>query len=186
MYRRLIAALLVAAPAAAAPGPRQDMGDWALATMPTGCMVEAVSPQGTMLTIWGFAGEPKLAFLLQNRGWGSLEDGHSYKLGLDFVGTPTAVPVDATARQNIDSDGPGFLFTVQPGGEGATHFINAFTSAPGMTITQDGRAIDTLPLAGSRGALSALARCLSERWKSAPAQADDGDNDAKAGAVSTV
>ncbi len=179
MFRRMIAALLLAAPSAAAMGQGQETGDWALARMPNGCMVEATSPQGTMLTIWGFAGQPKLAFLLQNKGWGALQDGRSYKLSLDFVGTPTAVPVDATARQNIDSDGPGFLFTVQPGGDGARSFLDAFTSAEGMRISQEGRSVDTLPLAGSRGAIGALAQCLSERWSSASAAANpsDGDDD---------
>ena len=187
MFRRMIAALLLAAPSVAAMGQGQEMGDWAIAQMPNGCMVEAVSPQGTMLSIWGFAGQPKLAFLLQNKGWNALQDGRSYKLGLDFVGTPTAVPVDATARQNIDSDGPGFLFTVQPGGDGATSFLNAFTSAKGMRISQEGRSVDTLPLAGSKGAMGALAKCLSDHWHSAAAAPDQGDDDdatpAKAAAV---
>jgi hypothetical protein len=177
MFRRMIAALLLAAPSAAAMGQGQEMGGWAIAQMPNGCMVEAVSPQGTMLSIWGFAGQPKLAFLLQNKGWGALQDGRSYKLGLDFVGTPTAMPVDATARQNIDSDGPGFLFTVQPGGDGAKSFLNAFTSAEGMRISQEGRSVDTLPLAGSRGAMGALAKCLSEHWHSTAAAPDEGDDD---------
>ena len=85
MFRRMMFALLLAAPSAAAVGQGQEMGNWAIAQMPNGCMVEAVSPQGTMLSIWGFAGQPKLAFLLQNKGWNALHDGQSYKLGLDFV-----------------------------------------------------------------------------------------------------
>jgi hypothetical protein len=183
MLRRTIFALLLAAPSAAAIGQgqssqNQQMGDWAVAQMPNGCMVEAVSPQGTMISVWGFAGQPKLAFLLQNKGWNALQDGRSYKLSLDFVGTPTAVPVNATARQNIDSDGPGFLFTVQPGGDGAKSFLSAFTSAEGMRISQDGRSFDTMPLAGSRGAIGALAKCLAEKWHSgAAAQPDDSSDD---------
>ena len=178
MFRRTIFALLLAAPSAAVIGQGQEMGDWAVAQMPNGCMVEAVSPQGTMLSIWGFAGQPRLAFLLQNKGWNALQDGRSYKLSLDFVGTPTAMPVDATARQNIDSDGPGFLFTVQPGGDGARSFLNAFTSAEGMRISQEGRSVDTLPLAGSRGAMGALAKCLAAKWHSgAAAQPDDQSDD---------
>lgn len=178
MFRRMLFALLLAAPSAAVlgqgqAGEGQQIGDWGVAQMPTGCMVEAVSPQGTMISIWGFAGQPRLAFLLQNKGWNALQDGRSYKLSLDFVGTPTALPVDATARQNIDSDGPGLLFTVQPGGDGAKSFLDAFTSAKGMRITQDGRNFDTLPLAGSRGAMGALAKCLAEKWHSAAASADD-------------
>ena len=181
MFRRMMVALLLAAPSAAAMGQSEENGDWAVAQMPNGCMVEAVSPQGTMLTVWGFAGQPKLAFLLQNKTWGALHDGQSYRLSLDFVGTPTAVPMEATARQNIDSDGPGFLFTVQPGGDGAKNFLNAFTSAEGMKISQAGRSVDTLPLTGSRRAVTALAQCLAERWSSASsAQTEQsGDDDAK-------
>jgi hypothetical protein len=155
--------------------------------MPNGCMVEAVSPQGTMLSIWGFAGQPKLAFLLQNKDWNALQDGRSYKLGLDFVGTPTAMPVDATAREHIDSDGPGFLFTVQPGGDKATSFLTAFTSAEGMRISREGRSVDTLPLAGSRGAMGALAKCLAGKWNASPAQPDSpDDSDAKAAGAAPI
>jgi hypothetical protein len=187
MFRRIVAALLLAAPSAAVMGQGEQGSDWAIAQMPNGCMVEAVSPQGTMLTIWGFAGQPKLAFLLQNKGWGALHDGQSYKLSLDFVGSPTAMPVEATARQNIDSDGPGLLFTVQPGGDGAKNFLNAFTSAEGMRINQEGRSVDTLPLAGSRRAMTALAQCLAERWSasSAPSDQSSGD-DAKPAATNPI
>jgi len=179
MFRRSLFALLLAAPSAAVMGQGQEMGDWAVAQMPNGCMVEAASPQGTMLSVWGFAGQPKLAFLLQNKGWNALQDGRSYKLSLDFVGTPTAMPVDATARQNIDSDGPGFLFTVQPGADTAKSFLTAFTSARGMRISQDGHSVDTLPLAGSRGAMGALAKCLAEKWHSGAATQpnDSGDDE---------
>ena len=167
MFRPLIAALLLAAPGAAALAQGDSEGSWGVAAMPNGCMVEAISPQGTMLSIWGFAGAPRLAFLLQNKQWGALRDGQNYKLKLEFAGMQSW-PVDATARRDIDSDGPGFLFTVQPGDQGATNFLNAFTSAKGMRISRDGRSVDTLPLDGSRGAMAALAKCLAERW-SAPA-----------------
>ena len=179
MFRRLIAALLIAAPTGAAFGQTEGMGDWALATMPNGCMVQATSPQGTMISVWGFAGQDKLAFLLQNRGW-SVRDGQAYKLSLDFVGVET-LPVNATARQNIDSDGPGFLFTLQPGARDAAGFLAAFTSARGMKISQGGQSFDTLPLAGSRTAMSSLAKCLAERWSkaAAPAAQESDDEDDK-------
>jgi hypothetical protein len=183
MFRTMIAALLIAAPFGAATGQSQDTGDWALATMPNGCMVQATSPQGTMISIWGFAGQDKLAFLLQNREW-SVRDGQTAKLNLDFVGV-RSLPVDATARQNIDSDGPGFLFTVQPGAQGATGFLAAFTSAEGMRITQNGQSFDTLPLAGSRTAMGALAKCLADRWSKASA-APAAREDEKAGAPETI
>ena len=72
MFRRSIAAFLLAVPGAAF-AQAEEMGGFGLATMPNGCMVQAVSPQGTMISIWGFAGDDKLVILLQNRGWSSLK-----------------------------------------------------------------------------------------------------------------
>lgn len=152
------------APAAAAAEPET----WGLAAMPNGCMVQAVSPGGTMLSIWGFGGQEKIAFLLQNRGWSDLREGARHDIKVDFVGM-RAWPVDATVREEIDADGPGFFFTVEPGRASGTGFLDAFASAEGMRIVQDGRDVDTLPLAGSRGAMAALARCLAEKWGGAGA-----------------
>jgi hypothetical protein len=168
MLRYVMAALLAAAPVAAASAQQQAEGQWALAAMPNGCMVQAVSPHGTMLSVWGFAGEEKLGFLLQNRGW-EVEDGAKTPLQVEFQGA-RAWPVEATARANIDSDGPGLFFTVEPGGAGSRSFLAAFTSAQGMSIRRDGMSVDTLPLDGSRVAIASLARCLADRWN-APAPA---------------
>ena len=162
MFRRLIAVFLLAAPTGAALGQAEQAGDWNLAQMTNGCMVQAVSPKGTMLSIWGFAGDDKLGFLLQNRGWESLRDGASYDLSIDFDGA--ALPVKATARSEIDSDGPGLYFTLEPGATNGKGFLDGFSTAKGMRISEEGRNFDTLSLAGSRGAMSALARCLAERW----------------------
>jgi hypothetical protein len=166
MLRYLMAALLAAAPAAAALGQSGQEGKWAIAAMPNGCMVQAVSPRGTMLSVWGFAGDEKLGFLLQNPGW-EVEDGAKTPLEVQFAG-PRSWPVEATARAHIDRDGPGLYFTVEPGGSGAHAFLAAFTSAQGMSIRRDGMSVDTLPLAGSRGAISSLAQCLADHWN-APA-----------------
>jgi hypothetical protein len=175
MFRHMVAVLLVAASPAAAAGQSDEMGGWALAQMPNGCMVQATSPQGTMLSIWAFAGEEKLAFLLQNRSWNGLADGKNYALKLDT--DAQTWPVDAIARQHIDSDGPGLLFTVQPGASTNSGFLNAFATSKGMRISQNGRSFGTLPLAGSHGAMASLAKCLAERWsKAAPVTADDEDD----------
>jgi hypothetical protein len=163
MFRHLIAAFLLAAPTGAALAQSEDTGDWALAAMPNGCMVQATSPQGTMLSIWGFAGEDKLAFLLQNREWNALRDGAHYDLKLDFLGV-RSLPVNATARREIDQDGPGFFFTVEPGGSTGTGFLDAFSTADGMRISQGGESVDTLPLDGGHLAMAALANCLADRW----------------------
>lgn len=177
MLRYMMAALLAAAPVGAASAQPDGGRGWALAAMPNGCMVQAVSPKGTMLSIWAFAGEEKLGFLLQNRGW-EVEDGKKTPLQVEFAGA-RAVPVEATARAHIDSDGPGLYFTVEPGGRGA--FLAAFTSAEGMSIRRDGASVDTLPLAGSRGAMTDLAKCLSERWNSEAPTPDEAERPAQAG-----
>jgi hypothetical protein len=165
MLRFVMAALLAAAPLGAASAQPAKTERWALAAMQGGCMVQAVSPHGTMLSIWAFAGEEKLGFLLQNRGW-EVEDGKKTALQVAFSGA-RAWPVEATARADIDSDGPGLYFTVEPGGAERGDFLAAFTSARGMSIRRDGADVDTLPLAGSRGAIASLAKCLADKWNEA-------------------
>jgi len=175
MLRYVMAAFLAAAPLGAASAQQEKTEGWALAAMPNGCMVQAVSPHGTMLSIWAFAGEEKLGFLLQNRGW-EVEDGKKTALQVEFAGAST-LPVEATARAEIDSDGPGLYFTVEPGGADRGNFLGAFTSARGMSIRRDGASVDTLSLAGSRGAISSLAKCLADRWnESGPAPAEAGES----------
>jgi hypothetical protein len=171
MLRYVMAALLAAAPLGAASAQPQKTEGWALAAMQGGCMVQAVSPHGTMLSIWAFAGEEKLGFLLQNRGW-EVEDGKKTALQVEFSGA-RRLAVEATARAEIDADGPGLYFTVEPGGADRGDFLSAFTSARGMSIRRDGADVDTLPLAGSRGAISSLAKCLADKWNEArPAPAE--------------
>jgi hypothetical protein len=133
--------------------------------------------------VWGTAGDDKLGFLLQNRGWNALRDGASYQLKLDFLGV-RSLPVEATARREIDSDGPGFYFQLQPGGTSGKAFMDAFSSAQGMRISQEGRNFDTLSLAGSEGAMASLARCLSESWADADPSAADEEPEAEAPATS--
>jgi hypothetical protein len=172
MFRRVIAAFLLAVPSGAALGQTEEVDGWAVGAMPNGCMVQAVSPHGTMLSVWAVAGDDKLGFLLQNREWSSLRDGGSYALKLDFLGVKS-LPVQATARRNIDSDGPGFFFALAPGGASGKGFLDAFSTAQGMRISDGGHSFDTLPLAGSKGAMAALAHCLARRWSEAEAAAPD-------------
>jgi hypothetical protein len=167
MFRPLIAALFLAIPSGAAIAQADTSTEgWSVGAMPNGCMMQAVSPEGTMLSVWGIAGDDKLGFLLQNKDWKALRDGASYELKLDFLGV-AALPVEATARREIDSDGPGFYFQLEPGGSGGQAFMDAFSTARGMRISQEGRSVDTLPLAGSKGAMSSLAKCLADRWSAA-------------------
>jgi hypothetical protein len=180
MLRYMMAALLASAPLGAASAQQHTADGWALAAMANGCMLQAVSPKGTMLSIWAFAGEEKLGFLLQNRGW-EVEDGAKTPLQVEFQGA-RAWPVEATARANIDADGPGLFFTVEPGGRAS--FLAAFTSAEGMSIRRDGARIETVPLAGSRVAMASLAKCLAERWnEAAPVQVEAKEAEAPAEAT---
>ena len=127
-------------------------------------MLHTSSSQGTVVSVWGFAGQERLGFLIQNREWESLREGESYDLELGFTGA-RAWPVQATAKRDLDSDGPGYFFTVTPNeGEDGTSFLDSLASARGLSIRRDGDAVDTLPLAGSRDAVASLARCMSELW----------------------
>lgn len=168
MVRRATLVLLLGAAVLGPPAAAQieEPSDWALGQLPNGCMLQSVSPQGTMLSIWGFARQAKFGVLLQDRGWDALRDGERYTLSLELVGA-RAWPVQATAREHIDSDGPGFYFTIEPGGAGDDGFLDALSSATEMHIARNGHRVATLPLAGTRDAMSALARCLAERWDAA-------------------
>jgi hypothetical protein len=127
-------------------------------------MLHAASPQGTVVSVWGFAGQARLGFLIQNRQWDTLREGQSYELELGFTGA-RAWPVQATAKKDLDSDGPGYFFTFTPDeGEDGGSFLDSLASAKGLKISRDGDAVDSLPLAGSRDAVAALARCMSELW----------------------
>jgi hypothetical protein len=167
----LAATPAVAAPAAEAPDSPAAATEsgWGLARTPGGCMLHASSAQGTVLSIWGFAGQDKFAFLLQNREWGSLREGQRYDLKLDFLGV-REMPVEAVARLDLDSDGPGYFFTVAPGErDGGSALIDALASAEDLEVSRDGRKVDRLSLEGSREAMAGLARCMAELWTAAPA-----------------
>ncbi len=162
MLRHLVAFSLFAAPAAALAEPAAS--EWELARAQGSCMLHAASTQGTVVSVWGFAGQAKLGFLIQNRQWETLREGQSYDLELGFTGA-RAWPVQATAKRGLDSDGPGYFFTFAPGeGEDGISFLESLASAKGLKISRNGDAVDDLPLAGSRDAVSALARCMSELW----------------------
>ena len=164
MVRLPIAFMLLAALPAAAAAQDGSGGNWGLARAPGSCMLHASSPQGTVLSVWGFAGQSKIGFLIQNKQWDTLREGQSYDLRVDFVGV-RAWPVQATGRTELDGDGPGYFFTIEPGEQASGDaFLDAFASAKGMEISRNGAEMDNLPLAGSREAMSALARCMAALW----------------------
>jgi hypothetical protein len=163
MFKPLLAASLLAAPAAIAIAqPASPSGQWTLEVAPSGCIVHSASANGTVLSIWGSAGDDTLRFLVQNRGWQSLADGENYPLQVSFDGQ-RAWPMDATARLNLDSDGPGLTFAVSPDAQsGGASFVEQFAEAEGMQIARDGERVGTLSLADPRVAMKALAQCLRE------------------------
>ncbi|HEY5722304.1 MAG TPA: hypothetical protein VIT45_08265 [Allosphingosinicella sp.] len=164
MLRRLATLALLTAPAASLAQPARS--DWDLARTPGSCMLHAASAQGTVVSVWGFAGQARLGFLIQNRQWDGLREGESYELELGFTGA-RAWPVQATAKRELDSDGPGYFFTFTPDeGEDGSSFLDSLASARGLNISRDGDSVDSLPLAGSREAVAALATCMSELWTS--------------------
>ncbi|MDT9599447.1 hypothetical protein [Sphingosinicella rhizophila] len=181
MFRSLIAVTLLAAPMAAT-SQTGNGGRWGLAGFPGGCMVHATSPQGTVLSIWGFAGQENLGILVQNRQWHALREGERHNLKVAFDRNHSW-PVRATARRDIDADGPGLFFTVKPGSRSdQAGFFEAFAAARGMDISREGRRVDRLPLAGSREAMFALANCMGALWQGmAAASANEEETAAPAG-----
>lgn len=173
MYRLLLGfSLLAASAAVSAQNPsadhhsspnQRDSSPWGLARAPGSCMLHASTEQGSIVSIWSFAGQSKIGFLIQNRDWGALREGQRYDLKVDFPGV-RAWPVEATGRENLDNDGPGYFFTVEPGDRSGSGFLDALASAKNMAISRDGAAMDSLPLAGSREAVSSLARCMADLW----------------------
>jgi hypothetical protein len=193
MFRLLLAssslaAALASAPAQSAPAAAPDAAasGWGLSRSPSACMLHASSAGGTVLSVWGFAGQEKIGFLLQNRRWDSLRDGQSYDLQLDFLGV-RALPVEAVARRDLDSDGPGYFFSVAPGeAQSGSALIDALAAARGLEISRDGNKVDRLELAGSREAMAGLARCMSELWTAAAAPRELDKADVAVPAVPTT
>jgi hypothetical protein len=165
MYRLLLGLSLLAASASASAqnSSADDSSRWGLARAPGSCMLHASTEQGSVVSIWSFAGQSKIGFLIQNREWSALREGEHYDLKVDFLGV-REWPVEATGRLNLDSDGPGYFFTVEAGDHSGGGFLDALATAKDMAISRDGAAMDSLPLTGSREAVSSLAHCMSELW----------------------
>ena len=170
MFRSLIAVLLLASPAAASAQVTK-VGEWSLERAPEGCMVYATTGRGSVLSVSALAGRDSLSFLVQNKSWSSLQEGtHALQVAFDSGGT---WPVEAVARNDIDSDGPGLLFAVKPASGEREDFVDQFAEARGMRITSNGRQIDSLALSGSQEAMGALAQCIGDLWRSSGAAEDD-------------
>lgn len=156
--------LVAAGASSVALAQTSPTGRWTLEAAATGCVVHAASPTGTVVSIWGIAGESSLSFLVQNKDWNSFADGQRYDIQVSFD-DKRAWPMQAVARQNIDKDGPGLTFDVSPShAAGGASFIDQFAAAGGMNITRNGQRIETVSLADTQVALRGLAKCLSQVW----------------------
>jgi hypothetical protein len=176
MFRSLIAVLLLAAlPGAAATAQVTKIGEWSLERAPEGCMVYSTTDRGSVLSVSALAGRDSLSFLVQNKGWSSLEEGpRALQVAFD---SGRSWPVEAVARHDIDSDGPGLLFAVKPASSARGDFVDQFAAASGMRITSNGEQIDSLALSGSQEALGALAQCIGDLWRSSAAADAGADSD---------
>lgn len=173
MFKPLLALFVLAAPATVAVAQPENPGRWTLEVAPMGCIVHASTPSGTVLSVWGGAGDESLRFLVQNKSWNTLADGESYPIQVSFDGQQVW-PMDAVARLNLDSDGPGLTFAVSPDRQsGGAGFIEQFAGAEGMNISRGGERIENVSLDDTRMAMQALAGCLSQMLASdGPAQGD--------------
>jgi hypothetical protein len=172
MFKPLLALLALSTGTGIAHAQTSTTGRWILEVAPTGCVVHTASPSGTVVSIWGIAGDNDLSFLVQNKGWSSLSDGENYDIEVSFD-NQRAFPMQATARLNLDSDGPGLTFGVSPDHRaGGASFVDQFADARGMHITRAGQRIETVSLADTRVAMQGLAQCLSQVWTAGKGETD--------------
>ena len=158
MFGSLVALSLLQAAAQATPQIAQG---WQVAGNDSGCVAHSAYRGGTVLTLFALPGHDGIGFLLQNRQWTDLEDGAAYPLQIRFE-NGSQWDIGAVARLEIDQDGPGLFFAVQPGsGESGRDFMTEFAAGRGMRIAHNGVALETLQLSGSHGATVAIAQCLS-------------------------
>jgi hypothetical protein len=114
MLKPLVAACfaLTSLPAAAlAQTPAS--GKWTVNGSAEGCIAHTTMPQGTVLSVLAGPGQQSLLFLIQNRGWSSLEEGSKHKVAVQLDGR-NPYQFDAVAKTELDSDGPGLIFAVEP------------------------------------------------------------------------
>jgi hypothetical protein len=163
MFKSVLVLVATAASGAAlAQTSTATAGNWTLEAAPNGCVVHAASPSGTVVSIWGLAGESSLSFLVQNQRWNSFADGQRYDIRVSFEKGRT-FPMKAVARRNIDRDGPGLTFPISPAPAGGASFLEQFAAADGMHITRNDE-VETVRLVNTDVALRGLAKCLRQVW----------------------
>lgn len=162
MMKPLLAVLASAAlPAAAMSQAPSDA--WTVNGSEEGCIAHASLPQGTVVSLLAGNGQESLVFLIQNKSWSSLRDGAAHKLAVQLDGR-SQFQFDAVARTDLDSDGPGLLFSVPPGEQQGARFLAEFASASGMNVGAEGRPLAQLRLTGGTTAMAALAKCMAGMW----------------------
>lgn len=168
MLKPLLALSVLVAPVAAAtsqtPAPAAR---WTVAGGEQGCAVHASSPQGTVVSILAGPGQDGLLFLIQNPTWSTLKDGGQYDIAVEFDDSGPW-QMKAVARTEIDSDGPGLMFSVPPGQKQGSDFITEFVGASGMQIQGDGQRLGSLALGSGRSAMTALAQCMGKVFARQP------------------
>ena len=165
MFKSVLVLIAAASATGAAIAQPTASRDWRLEAAPNGCVVHAATPSGTVVSIWGLAGETSLSFLVQNKSWNSFADGARYDIQVAFDGK-RAWPMQATARRDIDSDGPGLTFAVSPAPAGGSSFLEQFAAADGMRIVRNNQ-VEVVRLANTNVALEGLANCLKQVWAAA-------------------
>jgi hypothetical protein len=163
MMKPLLAVLASAALPAAAVSQATTSGSWTVNGGEDGCIAYASLPQGTVVSLLAGNGQEKLVFLIQNKSWSSLRDGSAHKLAVQLDGQ-SRFQFDAVARTELDSDGPGFIFSVPPGEQQGAKFLAEFAGASGMNVGEEGRSLAQLRLTGGGTAMAELAKCMASMW----------------------
>ncbi|QPQ55002.1 hypothetical protein IC614_11965 [Allosphingosinicella flava] len=165
MFRPFLALLATAAlPAAATSQTTSGAELWNASSQGDACMVTSSdSGSQTVLSIMAAPTDGAFIFLVQNPAWQSLEDGAAYPVAVEFDDFGPW-QIQASARENIDADGPGLAFTVAPSREDGNGFIQEMVKASSMEIVANGATVGTLSVAGSEKAMQELARCMAKSW----------------------
>jgi hypothetical protein len=168
MMKPLLACLALAALPAAALAQAPSSGEWTVSGNAEGCIAHTTLPQGTVVSVLAGPGQESLLFLIQNKGWASLEEGSRHKVAVQLDGR-SPWQFEAVAKTDLDSDGPGLLFDIAPGESEGAKFISELAAAAGMNVGQNGRQVGAVRLSGGGAAIADLAQCMSRMWGGAGA-----------------
>jgi hypothetical protein len=164
MLKSVLALIAAAAlPAAASSQTPSETGGWDISRSGGACMATSASPEGTVVSILAAPTDNAFVFLVQNPAWQTLEDGNQYPLAVEFD-EMGPWQVEASAREEIDSDGPGLAFFVAPGRPDGNGFIQELVNATSMEIATGGETVTQVSIDGSQEAMEGLASCLASSW----------------------